>query len=100
MCALPMLRLPLGLLAALMPWLVIAIARHLGARGAHAWHAGSLAVLLPLLAGLGVMAMPDVPLTLAILLCVEAVLALLTRFSAAALPIGRASCRESVCQYV
>src|SRR3546814_6713100 len=30
------LRLPFGLLAALMPWLVIAIARHLGARGAHA----------------------------------------------------------------
>ncbi|PIX59560.1 MAG: hypothetical protein COZ47_11920 [Lysobacterales bacterium CG_4_10_14_3_um_filter_64_11] len=78
------LRLPFGLLAALMPWLVIAIARHLGARGAHAWQAGSLAVLLPALAGLGVMALPDVPLTLAILLCVEAVLALLTRFSAAA----------------
>jgi hypothetical protein len=78
------LRLPFAVLAALMPWLVIAIAHHLGVRGAHAWQAGSLAVLLPPLAGLGVMAMPDVPLTLAVLLCVEAVLALLTRFSAAA----------------
>lgn len=79
------LRLPFGVLAAAMPWLVIAMARHLGVRGARAWQAGSLAVLLPPLAGLGVMAMPDVPLTLAILLCVEAVLALLTRFSTAAL---------------
>ncbi len=79
------LRLPFELLAALMPWLVIAIARHLGVRGARAWQAGMLAVLLPPLAGLGIMAMPDVPLTLAILLCVEAVLALLARFSTAAL---------------
>lgn len=70
------LRLPFVLLAAALPWCVVAIAWHLG-QGRLAWHAGLLAVCLPLPAGLGTMAMPDVPLTLATLLSFEAVLALL-----------------------
>lgn len=70
------LRLPFVALAAALPWCVIAIARHLG-QGRFAWPAGTLALLLPLSAGLGPMAMPDVPLTLATLMCFEASLALL-----------------------
>jgi len=70
------LRLPFVALAAALPWGVIAIARHLG-QGRLAWQAGVLALLLPLLVGLGPMALPDVPLTLATLLCFEATLALL-----------------------
>lgn len=70
------LRLPFVALAATLPWLVIAIARHLGQRRL-AWQAGILALCLPLLAGLGAMALPDVPLTVATALCFEATLALL-----------------------
>lgn len=77
------LRLPFVLLAATIPWSVIAIARHLG-QGVLAWQAGMLALLLPLMVGLGPLALPDVPLTLASILCFEATLALLQRVGAAA----------------
>ena len=65
------LRWPFLLIAALLPWWIVAIARReIGAR--HAWHAGMLAVLLPLIGTLGVLALPDVPLALATVLCLDA----------------------------
>lgn len=65
------LRWPFLLIAALLPWSVVAIARREIGAG-HAWHAGMLAVLLPLLGTLGVLALPDVPLALATVLCLDA----------------------------
>jgi 4-amino-4-deoxy-L-arabinose transferase-like glycosyltransferase len=70
------LRWPFLLIAALLPWWIVRIARReLGE--AHAgsgmpWQAGSLAVLLPLLGTLGVLGLPDVPLALATVLCLDA----------------------------
>jgi 4-amino-4-deoxy-L-arabinose transferase-like glycosyltransferase len=70
------LRLPFLLIAALLPWWIVGIARReLGethARQDLAWQAGSLAVLLPLLGTLGVLGLPDVPLALATVLCLDA----------------------------
>ena len=78
------LRLPFLLLGALLPWLVVRIcARWFGARAG--WTAGMLSLLMPLSAQLGVMAMPDVPLVLASLLCLDAIAALRERVHAAAL---------------
>ncbi|MBL8264147.1 MAG: glycosyltransferase family 39 protein [Xanthomonadaceae bacterium] len=65
------LRWPFLLIAALLPWWIVRIARReLGAD--HAWQAGSLAVVLPLLGTLGVLGLPDVPLALATVLCLDA----------------------------
>ena len=65
------LRWPFLLIAALLPWWIAAIARR--ETGAdHAWHAGMLALLMPLLGTLGVLALPDVPLALATVLCLDA----------------------------
>lgn len=65
------LRWPFLSIAALLPWWIVAIARR-EAGPAHAWQAGTLAVLLPLLGTLGVLALPDVPLALATVLCLDA----------------------------
>lgn len=65
------LRWPFLAIAALLPWWIVAIARR-EAGAAQAWTAGSLAVLLPLLGTLGVLALPDVPLALATVLCLDA----------------------------
>ncbi|MEO8160046.1 MAG: glycosyltransferase family 39 protein, partial [Arenimonas sp.] len=66
------LRLPFLLLGAAVPWLVVRVARHWpGSEGG--WAAGLLALLMPLSGLLGVMAMPDVPLVLAALLCFDAI---------------------------
>jgi hypothetical protein len=89
---------PLGLrwcfllLGACVPWLVRALAAHMGNAQA-AWQAGVLAMLLPLGGTLGVLALPDVPLTIAALLCAEAVAALHaapTRGAVARLALGLA----------
>ncbi|MEQ1511055.1 MAG: glycosyltransferase family 39 protein [Lysobacteraceae bacterium] len=65
------LRWPFLMIAALLPWWIVKIAcREIGAE--HAWHAGMLTVLLPLLGTLGVLALPDVPLALATVLCLDA----------------------------
>lgn len=65
------LRWPFLLIAALLPWWIVVIARReVGAH--HAWHAGMLAMLLPLIGTLGVLALPDVPLALATVLCLDA----------------------------
>ena len=65
------LRWPFLSIAALLPWWVAAIARR-EAGLQYAWHAGMLTVLLPLLGTLGVLALPDVPLALATVLCLDA----------------------------
>lgn len=64
-------RLPFLLIAAALPWLMVRIvAREFDARSA--WLAGSATVLLPLAGTLGLLALPDVPMALATLLCVDA----------------------------
>ena len=65
------LRLPFLLIGAAVPWLVVRITvRELDARSG--WLAGSLAVLLPLAGTLGLLALPDAPLLLASVLCLDA----------------------------
>lgn len=65
------LRLPFLVMGALLPWWVARIGRQwFGAISG--WRAGSFAVLLPLVGMLGVMALPDVPLALATVLCLNA----------------------------
>ena len=64
-------RAPFLLIAALLPWLVA----HIGGRWfgeAQGWRAGMLVLLLPLSGTLGVMALPDVPMALATVLCMDA----------------------------
>lgn len=63
------MRLPFLVLGALLPWQVAALARRDG-DGA-AWHAATFALVLPLAGSMGVMALPDVPLTFAILLATQ-----------------------------
>lgn len=73
-------RLPFLLLGALVPWWVVRIGwRWFGVIAG--WNAGSLAVLLPLLGALGVMALPDVPLACATVLCLHAGVRLLREVS-------------------
>ena len=65
------LRMPFLLVGAFVPWWVARIGRRwFGAIAG--WRAGTLAVLLPLLGMLGVLALPDVPLALATVLCLHA----------------------------
>lgn len=82
------LRWPFLLIAACVPWQVVAVARReaaaLGIDPALAWAAGTLATLLPLLGTLGVLALPDVPLAFATMLCLDAGTRLLRGPSASA----------------
>ena len=65
------LRAPFLLIAALLPWLIWkTTAREFGE--ARAWQAATLTLLLPLAGTLGVLALPDVPMALATLLCLDA----------------------------
>ncbi len=96
------LRLPFLALGACLPWQVVRVARLLGARdgaaGAddaerRAWQAGALAALWPVGGWIGLLALPDVPLLVAGMLCLEAGLRLLRRVdagSAALLALGLA----------
>ncbi len=64
-------RLPFLVLGAILPWMVAAIAtRWFGSRVG--WQAGALALLMPLSATLGILAVPDVPMAIAALLCLDA----------------------------
>ena len=77
------LRWPFLLLGSALPWLVARIAaRWFGAQAG--WTAGMLSMAMPLSATLGVMAMPDVPLVFASLLCLDALAALRERTHALA----------------
>ena len=78
------LRLPFVLLGAGIPCLVWRISRRAFGEAA-ADQAGLLALLMPLSGLLGVLAVPDVPLVFASLLCLDALLALRERLSAGAL---------------
>ncbi|MFN3902458.1 ArnT family glycosyltransferase [Rehaibacterium terrae] len=70
------LRWPFLLMGAAIPWLLARIAaRWFGAEAG--WRAGILCLLMPLTGTLGVLALPDVPLTFATLLCLDAIAALL-----------------------
>lgn len=64
-------RAPFLLMAALVPWLIAAIARRWFDEAA-GWQAGMLSVLMPLSGTLGIMALPDVPMALAAVLCLDA----------------------------
>jgi 4-amino-4-deoxy-L-arabinose transferase-like glycosyltransferase len=84
------LRAPFLLLAAWAPWLVASIARR-AAGGEAGWRAGMLALLLPLSGTLGLLALPDVAMTVAALLCLDAGCRLLRRvdtFAAGELALG------------
>ena len=64
-------RAPFLLMAALLPWLVARSAAHwFGA--AVGWQAALLVVLMPLSGTLGLLALPDVPMALATVLCADA----------------------------
>lgn len=76
------LRAPFLVLAALMPWLM----SHIGGRWfgeAAGWRAGSLVVLMPLVGSLGILALPDVPMAFATVLCLDAGARLLREVDAA-----------------
>ncbi|HEY4091551.1 MAG TPA: glycosyltransferase family 39 protein [Luteibacter sp.] len=75
------MRLPFLVLGALVPWQVASLAWR-GGDAAAGWQAATFALLLPLVGSLGVLALPDVPLTFAILLATQGlVLALETNRS-------------------
>ena len=77
------LRAPFLLLAACLPWLVARItAREFDP--AQGWQAGIFAMLLPLAGTLGLLAVPDVAMALATLLCMDAGTRLLRGVSATA----------------
>ncbi len=69
------IRLPFLLIGALIPLFIIRIARHFS-NETQAWQAGVLACCLPLLLPTGLMALPEAPLCLAALLCLDAALRL------------------------
>ena len=93
------LRLPFLLLAALLPWLVVRIAaREFGPTAG--WQAGAYAMLLPLAGTLGLMALPDVPMVLATLLCMDAGTRLLRGVTAgAALELALGLGIGALCHY-
>jgi 4-amino-4-deoxy-L-arabinose transferase-like glycosyltransferase len=65
------LRMPFLLIAAALPWLVVRIAaREFDMR--RAWLAGIATLLLPLAGTMGLLALPDAPMALATLLCMDA----------------------------
>lgn len=77
------LRLPFLAIGAWLPWLVSRIAtRWFGAVAG--WQAGSLTLLMPLSATLGMLAVPDVPMALAAVLCLDAGARLLRTVDASA----------------
>nr|WP_242108143.1 glycosyltransferase family 39 protein [Luteimonas aquatica] len=82
------LRLPFLMIAACVPWLVVRIAAHVYERrdgtpvdrvraDRWPWLAGIAALLLPLAGTLGLLALPDAPMALATLLCLDAGMRLL-----------------------
>lgn len=80
------LRAPFLLLGAALPWLVVWAAKVL-ADDARACQAGLLALLMPLSAPLGVLALPDVPMAVATALCLGAGARLLQRVQPAAVAL-------------
>jgi hypothetical protein len=77
------MRMPFLLIGAAVPWLVVRIARRWAGPEA-GWQAGLLALLMPLSGLSGLLALPDAPMLLAALLCLDAFAAMLQRFGLAA----------------
>ena len=71
-------RLAFVLIGALLPFLIVRIAKHFSSE-TQAWQAGILSCCLPLLMPIGVLALPEAPLCLAALLCLDAALSLLKK---------------------
>lgn len=65
------LRLPFLLMGAALPWMIAFIATRWFGNVA-GWQAGSLTLLMPLSATLGMLAVPDVPMAFAAVLCLDA----------------------------
>lgn len=74
-------RLVYVLMGAAIPFLIVRIARQFS-DDVQAWQAGILSCSLPLLLPIGFLALPDAPLCLAALLCLDAALRLLQKSSA------------------
>ena len=75
------LRLPFLAIAAIIPWFVVRMsARWFGEVAG--WQAGVLCLLMPLSGTLGLLAVPDVPMALAAVLCLHAVARLLRQVNA------------------
>ncbi|SKB49062.1 glycosyltransferase family 39 protein [Luteibacter sp. 22Crub2.1] len=72
------MRLPFLLIGACIPWQVGAIAGRYGGEIAR-WQAATFALSLPLVGSLGVLALPDVPLTFAIVLASQGLIAALEK---------------------
>ena len=72
-------RLPFLLMGAALPWMMVGMVRRELGEGAAPWLAGSATVLLPLAGTLGIMALPDVPMALATMMCLDAGARLLRR---------------------
>ena len=72
------MRWPFLVLGSVLPWLVVAFARESFDDGS-GWQAGLFSLLLPLAGSLGVLAVPDVPLTVAIMLAMLAFQRAVTR---------------------
>ena len=66
------MRWPFLAIGSALPWLVVAFARRLFGASTMAWQAGLWCLALPLAGSLGVLALPDVPLTVAIMLALLA----------------------------
>jgi hypothetical protein len=77
-------RLPFLALGAVLPWLVVRIAGRWFGEAA-GWQAGLLSLLMPLGGLMGVLALPDVPMLFAALLCLDAFARLLRQVSSGAL---------------
>ncbi|KRG79152.1 membrane protein [Stenotrophomonas ginsengisoli] len=75
------LRLPFLAIGAIIPWFVVRMAaRWFGPTAG--WQAGILCLLMPLSGTLGLLAVPDVPMALAAVLCLHAVARLLRQVNA------------------
>lgn len=66
------LRMPFLVIGAAVPWLIVRLAARWFGEAA-GWRAGLLVLLMPLSGLLGVLALPDVPLVFAALLCLEGI---------------------------
>ncbi|HEX5694402.1 MAG TPA: glycosyltransferase family 39 protein [Arenimonas sp.] len=76
-------RMPFVLVGSLLPWLVVRITRRWFGADA-GWQAGLLALLMPLGGMMGLLALPDVPMLFAALLCLDAIATLMRRVT----PLG------------
>ncbi len=93
------LRWPFLLMGLLIPWQVVWLSR-CWFNASTSWLAGLLALLMPLTGLLGVLALPDVPLTVATLMCLHAAARLQHHISPSALiQLGSGLAMGAFCHY-